>query len=275
VHRAVQRGHATATNANRARTRSDVPRRTHRRFDRGGHTPIDTPFDVEPEAITMMLSHTLPMLLLAALAAGGNGVARADDDATLVATEAPASLAPGEFDWHPEASPEEGPVLVVVSIGDQLAYVYRNGVRIGTTTVSTGRPGYSTPTGVFEILEKKRVHFSNKYDDAPMPFMQRLTWDGVAMHAGRVPGRPASHGCVRLPPRFAERLFDVTYRGGTVVVTDFASGHTLDFAAVPADMARLVFEGPSWRDAALPAVTGDATGFDEAATGAGGVARAD
>jgi hypothetical protein len=222
----------------------------------------------------MTLSHTFPTLLLAALAAaGGNGAARAEDE--IVATETTATLEPGEFDWHPEAAPEEGPVLVVVSIADQHAYVYRNGVRIGTTTVSTGRPGYSTPTGVFEILEKKKVHFSNKYDDAPMPFMQRLTWDGVALHAGRIPGRPASHGCVRLPHRFAELLFDVTYRGGTVVVTDYAAGHTLDLAGVPADMARLVFEGPSWRDAALPAVTRDASGFREAATGGGSVARAD
>ncbi|HQZ32008.1 MAG TPA: L,D-transpeptidase family protein, partial [Arenimonas sp.] len=103
-------------------------------------------------------------------------------------------LLPGEYLWLPELSPR-GPVLVLVSLPEQRAYVYRNGVRIGVATVSTGKPGYETPTGVFTILQKKREHYSNLYDDAPMPFMQRLTWDGVAMHAGRVPGYPASHGC--------------------------------------------------------------------------------
>ena len=100
-------------------------------------------------------------------------------------------LLPGEYLWLPELSPR-GPVLVLVSLPEQRAYVYRNGVRIGVATVSTGKPGFETPTGVFTILQKKREHYSNLYDDAPMPFMQRLTWGGVAMHAGRVPGYPAS-----------------------------------------------------------------------------------
>ena len=130
-------------------------------------------------------------------------------------------LAPGTWRWTPEVAPA-GPVLVLVSLPDQRAVVYRNGVRIAVTTVSTGKPGYETPTGVFTILEKKREHYSNLYDDAPMPFMQRLTWGGVALHAGRVPGYPASHGCVRLPADFAEKLFDVTSRGMTVVITDRA-----------------------------------------------------
>jgi hypothetical protein len=126
-------------------------------------------------------------------------------------------------------------------------------VRIGTTTVSTGRPGNPTPTGVFQILQKKKMHHSNLYDDAPMPFMQRLTWDGVALHAGRIPGRPASHGCVRLPLEFAQKLYGVTYHGGTVVVTDAASATTLDLASLPADMAQLVFaHAGGWRAAALP-----------------------
>ena len=131
-------------------------------------------------------------------------------------------LLPGEYLWLPELSPR-GPVLVLVSLPEQRAYVYRNGVRIGVATVSTGKPGYETPTGVFTILQKKREHYSNLYDDAPMPFMQRLTWDGVAMHAGRVPGYPASHGCVRLPQAFSEKLFDVTERGMTVVIVDQAN----------------------------------------------------
>lgn len=132
-----------------------------------------------------------------------------------------ATLQPGQFRWTPEVAPA-GPVLVLVSLPDQRATVYRNGVRIGEASVSTGKPGYETPTGVFTILQKKREHYSNLYDDAPMPFMQRLTWDGVALHAGHVPGYPASHGCVRLPRDFAERLFEVTSRGMTVVITDRA-----------------------------------------------------
>src|SRR5687767_6672744 len=207
-----------------------------------------------------MFSRSRPTLsLLAAALLVATGIASAREEAfaappAATATEAAAEVAlkPGEYAWHPEASPY-GPVLVVVSIDDQRAYVYRNGVRIGTTTVSTGRPGYSTPTGVFQILQKKKMHHSNLYDDAPMPFMQRLTWDGVALHAGRIPGRPASHGCVRLPPAFAPLLYDVTYHGGTVVVTDAASPATLDLASLPADMAQLVFaHRDGWREAALP-----------------------
>ena len=132
---------------------------------------------------------------------------------------APLQLLPGEYLWLPELSPR-GPVLMLVSLPEQRAYVYRNGVRIGVATVSTGKKGHETPTGVFTILQKKREHYSNLYDDAPMPFMQRLTWDGIALHAGRVPGYPASHGCVRLPYAFSERLYDVTAHGITVVITD-------------------------------------------------------
>lgn len=128
-------------------------------------------------------------------------------------------LPPGGFVWQPELAPS-GPVVLVISLPEQRAYVYRNGVRIGVSAVSTGRPGFETPTGVFTILEKRREHRSNLYDDAPMPFMQRLTWDGVALHAGSLPGYPASHGCVRLPYAFAERLFQTTARGMTVVIAD-------------------------------------------------------
>ncbi len=135
------------------------------------------------------------------------------------AAGSPLRLLPGEYLWTPELAPV-GPVLVLVSLPEQRAYVYRNGVRIGVTTASTGKPGYETPTGVFTVLQKKREHYSNLYDDAPMPFMQRLTWDGIALHAGRNPGYPASHGCVRLPEAFAEKLYDVTTRGMTVVITD-------------------------------------------------------
>ena len=129
----------------------------------------------------------------------------------------PSELRPGEFIWSPEAVPA-GPLVMVISLDEQLAYVYRNGLRIGVSTVSTGKKGKETPTGVFTILQKHKDHRSTLYNDAPMPFMQRLTWDGVALHAGKLPGYPASHGCVRLPYEFARRLFDLTSFGMTVVV---------------------------------------------------------
>lgn len=123
------------------------------------------------------------------------------------------------FIWYPQIAPE-GPVVIIVSLPEQRAFVYRNGIRIGLSKVSTGKPGYETPTGVFEILQKRREHYSNIYDNAPMPFMQRLTWGGIALHAGNVPDRPASHGCIRLPYAFSQALFAVTSRGMTVIITD-------------------------------------------------------
>ncbi len=133
--------------------------------------------------------------------------------------DAKTPLAAGKFTWHPERSPS-GPVVIIVNVPDQMAYVYRNGVRIGTSTVSTGRPGHSTPTGVFTILQKETMHHSNLYDSAPMPYMERLTWGGVCLHAGGLPGYPSSHGCVHLPPQFAKLLYGVTERGTTVVIAD-------------------------------------------------------
>jgi hypothetical protein len=128
-------------------------------------------------------------------------------------------LKPGGYLWAPDIAPQ-GPVTVIISLATQRAYAYRNGVPIGVSTVSTGAPGHETPTGVFVILQKAVKHKSNKYSSAPMPFMQRLTWDGIAMHAGRLPGYPASHGCIRLPAAFAKLLFGITKLGLTVVITD-------------------------------------------------------
>src|SRR5258708_30809991 len=109
-------------------------------------------------------------------------------------------------------------------------YVYRNGVRIGRSTVSTGKKGHTTPTGMFTILQKKVSHESSIYKGAQMPHMQRLTWTGIAMHAGHLPGYPASHGCVRLPIDFAEKLYSVTRNGTSVIITDdkFAPGETTE-----------------------------------------------
>ena len=130
-------------------------------------------------------------------------------------------LKPGEFVFAPQIAPR-GPILVYVDLGRQRATIYRNGVRIAVSTISSGKPGHETPTGVFTILQKNQDHRSSTYDNAPMPFMQRLTWMGVAMHAGNLPGYPASHGCVRLPMEFARKLFTITPMGGTVVI---AGGH--------------------------------------------------
>lgn len=136
-------------------------------------------------------------------------------------------LKPGDYVWHPEVSPA-GPVVIIVSLPDQVMYVYRNGVRIGRSTVSSGKPGKRTPTGVFTVLQKKVQHESNIYKGAKMPHMQRLSWSGIAMHAGQLPGYPASAGCVRMPADFAEKLYSVTSAGTTVIIADndSAPSHT-------------------------------------------------
>ena len=140
----------------------------------------------------------------------------------LSAQTAPSPLKPGHFKWRPERAPS-GPVVLIVSISEQLAYVYRNGIRIGVATCSTGAPGHRTPTGVFTILQKNADHYSNLYNNAPMPYMHRLTWRGIALHAGDLPGYPASHGCIRLPYEFAQRLFEITKLGTTVIISDKGS----------------------------------------------------
>ncbi len=127
-------------------------------------------------------------------------------------------LKPGEYTWHPERSPE-GPVAVIVSLPQQLVHVYRNGVRVAVSTCSTGKPGHTTPTGVFTVLQKDRNHRSSTYNNAPMPNMNRLTWSGVALHAGNLPGYPASHGCVRLPLEFSAKLFEITHVGTPVIIS--------------------------------------------------------
>lgn len=129
------------------------------------------------------------------------------------------ALPPGEFSWAPERS-AEGPLVIIISLSEQTLSAYRNGVRIGHSSISSGAKGRSTPAGVFTILEKEVTHFSNKYHHAPMPYMQRLTWQGIALHGGELPGYPASHGCIRLPHEFAKLLYSVTTRGTTVIVVD-------------------------------------------------------
>ena len=129
------------------------------------------------------------------------------------------NLKPGQYLWSPAIAPT-GPVLLIVSLKVQRANVYRNGVLIGVSTISSGKKGHETPTGIFTVLQKHIDHKSNIYDSAPMPYMQRLTWTGIALHAGHLPGYPASHGCVRLPLAFAKLFYSSTRLGMTVVVTD-------------------------------------------------------
>lgn len=109
-------------------------------------------------------------------------------------------------------------VLITVSLSSQQMHVFRDGVLWRSSPVSTGKRGKRTPTGTFAILQKKRFHRSNLYSNAPMPYMQRLTWSGIAIHAGRLPGYPASHGCIRVPAAFASELFKITGATTTAVI---------------------------------------------------------
>jgi hypothetical protein len=114
----------------------------------------------------------------------------------------------------------DDPVIVTVSIDQQHLRVFRGLQQVADSNISSGKPGHDTPRGIFSILEKKKKHHSNIYDSAPMPFMQRLTWSGIALHeSGSVPARPASHGCVRLPRGFSQELYGLTSRGNHVIIT--------------------------------------------------------
>ena len=156
-------------------------------------------------------------------------VARAND----ARYEQAAALRPNQAVWHDAIRPTTEPLTLTVALALQRIYVYRGTDLIGSAAVSTGRRGKGTPTGAFPILQKARWHRSNLYSNAPMPFMQRLTWDGIALHAGHNPGHPASHGCIRLPKAFAQALFGMTTLGDAVTVTDYPDvAIELDWAAV-------------------------------------------
>ncbi|MDB5550388.1 MAG: L,D-transpeptidase catalytic domain protein [Rhizobium sp.] len=119
------------------------------------------------------------------------------------------------------AADDTGPLQIFVSKDTQTLIVYDGDQVVTSTNVSTGKRGHTTPSGIFSIIEKKKMHHSNLYDDAPMPWMQRITWSGVALHEGSsVPAYPASHGCVRLPRKFAKMLFPMTKRGYHVIISD-------------------------------------------------------
>jgi len=149
------------------------------------------------------------------------------------------SLKKGEFTWAPELSPT-GPIVVAVNLDEQFAYTYRNGELIGVARVSTGKAGHRTPTGVFVTLLKDAKHHSSKYNNASMPFTQRLTNAGISLHAGGLPGYPSSHGCVHLPSEYARLLFKESPLGMTVVITDISKD--------PEEISHPSFLSPIYKD---------------------------
>jgi hypothetical protein len=145
----------------------------------------------------------------------------------------------------------KGPLQLVVSIGDQRAVLYSNGVRVADTKISTGVPQHPTPTGIFSIIQKNRWHRSNIYSNAPMYYMHRLTWSGIALHEGHLPGYAASHGCIRMPTEFVSRLWNVSKMGMRVIVArvevtpqEFSHAKLFNPAPKPADNRSRTSEVP-------------------------------
>jgi L,D-transpeptidase-like protein len=124
---------------------------------------------------------------------------------------------PGQYLWR-DVPRGAGAERVVISLTDQLAYLYRGETLVAAASISTAKAPKITPTGIFSILEKRPMYRSKKYDNAPMPFMQRIDQYGIAMHAGYNPGEPASHGCIRMPSKFAAKLYQVTDVGTPVLI---------------------------------------------------------
>jgi lipoprotein-anchoring transpeptidase ErfK/SrfK len=135
----------------------------------------------------------------------------------MLATFGRSGLKPGEYVWASHV-PAEGETRVVVDLVTQMAYAFRGEQLVGASTISSGKRGKITPLGYWPVLEKKTFHRSRKYNNAPMPFMQRLDNYGIALHGGLNPGYPASNGCVRLPMKFAEKLYGLTKVGSKVVI---------------------------------------------------------
>ena len=169
-----------------------------------------------------MRSYGQMMAALVCLCLAMPASAASDTQRAGTVLEAAKALKPGTFIWGPEIAPS-GPVLLIVSLASQRATLYRNGIPIAISTISSGKDGHETPAGVFTVLQRRVEHHSNLYNNAPMPYMQRLTWSGVALHGGHLPGYPASHGCIRLPQQFARLLYGVTALGMTVIVTHDAA----------------------------------------------------
>ena len=158
---------------------------------------------------------TASMETFEARVAATSAAATARED--MIAAFGKSSLKPGKYLWR-DVPADAGEERVVVSLGDQLAYVYRGNSLMAAAAISTGTEKHPTPPGIFQVLEKKTMHHSRKYDNAPMPFMQRIDRFGIALHAGHNPGHPASHGCIRLPKEFAKKLYSVTDIGTPVMI---------------------------------------------------------
>jgi hypothetical protein len=135
----------------------------------------------------------------------------------MMAAFGPVQLAPGEYKWA-STMPTEGDPRIVVDLLTQMAFVYRGDTLIGVTTISSGKKGKETPLGFWAVMRKQKDYRSRKYQNAPMPFAQIIDDHGIALHGGQLPGYPASRGCVRLPLKFAEKLFGLTKLGTKVVV---------------------------------------------------------
>src|SRR3954447_2592151 len=118
-----------------------------------------------------------------------------------------------------DAAKPQGPLVITISINEQRLKIYDAHGVFAESPVSTGMRGHSTPMGVFSVIQKHKFHHSNIYSNAPMPYMQRITWSGVAMHAGVLPGYPASHGCIRMPTAFAVKMWNWTKMGARVIIT--------------------------------------------------------
>lgn len=134
-------------------------------------------------------------------------------------------LKPQQFYWLENVAPT-GPAVSVVNLHTQMVQLFRNGIAIGFSSSSTGKRGKRTPLGLFSVLQKRRHHRSSTYNNAPMPWMIRLTWSGIAFHGGPLPGYPASHGCIRLPHKFAAKFFGVLQYDNMVLIVNnnLASG---------------------------------------------------
>jgi len=178
---------------------------------------------------------------------------RADDDAD---TPRKRKTDQAEGTKDKAATSSAGPLFAVLSLSDQHISIYNSSGIVTRGKVSTGMPGHRTPSGIYSIIGRERYHHSNIYSGAPMPFMQRITWSGIALHLGVVPGYPASHGCIRLPAGFAEKLWGMTKIGERVVV----SPHEVS----PSEISHPLLPVPKMQPA--PAVVADSTSIESLKT---------
>jgi hypothetical protein len=147
-------------------------------------------------------------------------------------------------DREPVGRIQKGPLQIFISINQQKLHLYSDGAHVADTSIATGVPSLPTPLGIFSVIQKQVFHRSNIYNDAPMPYMQRITWSGVAMHEGESIGHRASHGCIRMPHDFAVRLYRLTKLNTRVVIanselkpTEFADPHLFVHKEIPPEVA--------------------------------------